>query len=718
MFILKIVDKIGIAIAWITLWIVSGVYNVAAFGFKVFLILAEGRLVGTEDYMAVVNNIYTIIGVVMLFIIAFMLLKIMVDPDEKKGTAAVKKTIINLITSIVGVTLLAPIFDFAYDVQFSIVRNNTIGKILGFNSGSSTASGVTEGAFQVVNGVYTAFFYPDCNASNINELQTCYENQAIGDRNYQDYVDDAELWGNFSRYTEADKAVYEGEINYNFLMSLIGGLLLVYISVSYCFDMGLRLVKLAFYQVIAPIPILLRIVPDGKLSGMFSNWLKITATCFFEVFVRIIALYFCLFLCQVVMKSDDLSNVLVQHNVLTYLFVKAFIFMGLITFMRQAPKLIAQVTGLDSGNMSLGIRDKLAAGGAFAAGAIIGGGITSGVRNASNSFQKNFEKGADGKWHKKAGVTGGKVAKSVFTGAGSTIAGLVSGGVRSGKAGLNAKSAADMRSSTVKGAQSATDARNKRAKYKADHGGTLGGVIKGRFNDTLESAGRYFGFEEDYSQLQAEQSSSDTFLQSKKRIDAIAEDYITKHKNEFSIGLTSEQEEMVKKLKLKKQYAKHQKDKDAFQKQIDDIIAPTRLDVMEAKIKAAEKSGDAVAIAEATNAYNLAFKKFKDGFATTIFTHVDSKGEPATKEMLAVQAELDIINNKLSEEINSNVVQMLRNGYSQDGKVIVNGQKGDVTSTNAADFLKELKNAAEVTSSQIAAERQRLEMRQKKSDGK
>lgn len=55
------------------------------------------------------------------------------------------------------------------------------------------------------------------------------------------------------------------------------------------------------------------------------------------------------------------------------LIAKALIIMGVVIFMRQAPKLIGDMFHLDSGSMKLGLMDKLAMGGALAAGATIGG---------------------------------------------------------------------------------------------------------------------------------------------------------------------------------------------------------------------------------------------------------------------------------------------------------------------------------------------------------
>ncbi len=500
------------------LWIVSGIYHVAAFVFELFLILASGQLLEADAYETIITNFYIILGIIMLFALAFSLLKGMVNPDDQKqGASAVKKVIVNIITSAILMAVLPSIFSFAYDFQDAVINGqNTIGKFFGYGSASSTDTPteqsnlqkVQQGAYQIVNGVFTAFF-------NVNgdycsdkvatagsktakeQIIYCQEN-TIGDdgESFDTISSYVERTGSFGTYGGFAENIDDNEMDFNFLLSLIAGLLLIYIGVSYCFDMALRLVKLVFFQLIAPIPIFFRIIPDSKLSGVFNTWTKKTLSCYLEVYVRIFIFYFVIYLCNQMIQAPFLSSDIYEYGWFLAFLARAFILMGLVTFMRQAPKLFAEITGIDSGNMSLGIRDKLAAGGAFAAGAILGGGATALTRNAVNAgrnVKNKFEKGEDGKWHRKEGVRKRDIAAGIAGGFASTIAGGFSGAARSAKGGWGAKSAGDMKSSAASGAAKAVNVRDKRAAYKASHGGTLGGVIKGHAMDTLQGVGEWAG---------------------------------------------------------------------------------------------------------------------------------------------------------------------------------------------------------------------------------
>ena len=485
------------------IWMASGIYHVSAFVFELFLILASGQVLDADAYETIITNFYIILGIIMLFALAFSLLKGIVSPDDQKqGASAVKKVIVNIITSAIIMAVLPTVFSFAYDFQDSVINSqNTIGKFFGYGGTGETPSSqsnlqkVKLGAYQIVNGVFTAFFgingeYCDQLVAESGEVLTtqkdkiiyCRENtMSDEDESYDTMTNYVDRTGSFGSYGAFSDNVDENEIDFNFLLSLVAGFLLIYVGVSYCFDMAIRLVKLVFFQLIAPIPIFFRIIPDGKLSGVFGTWMKKTISCYLEVYVRIFIFYFVIYLCNQMMQAPFLSNEIYEYGWFLAALARAFVLMGLITFMRQAPKLFGEITGIDSGNMSLGIRDKLAAGGAFTAGAILGGGVSALTRNATNGFRnvKNkFEKGEDGKWHRKEGVRKRDIASGIAGGLASTFAGGVSGAVRSGKAGWSAKSAGDMKASASSGAAKAVSARDKRAAYKASHGGRLIGIEK------------------------------------------------------------------------------------------------------------------------------------------------------------------------------------------------------------------------------------------------
>lgn len=324
--------------------------------------------------------------------------------------------------------------------------------------------------------------------------------------------------GEFNRITSFAENITGGELHYTPVISTIAAIFLLYMMFSFCLDLGVRAVKLIFFQLMAPICFLISVIPKKK--DLLNNWFKLVLTTWLEVFVRI----FCV--CGVVLFISMLDYDSLKNNFST--FATAILILGIVTFAKQLPKLFSQVTGIDSGNMKLGIKEKLAEGGAFTAGAIIGGGATAFARNAVNAgrnFMGNYEKDANGKWKRKKEVTNWDLIKSGISGAGSIAAGTASAQFRSGKAGLNAKSFGDMKKAASKGAKDAVQAREERALYKSRHGGNVVGAMVGHVTDAVDSVGMWAGFN-NIEDLVAKQKTIKEIQSQRKAIDNEAFDII------------------------------------------------------------------------------------------------------------------------------------------------------------------------------------------------
>lgn len=389
------------------IWIITGIYHVIALIFQLFLILSTGTIIEPSTYQVLLSNIYVLLGVFLLFFVAFAFLKGMIDADDKKTTESTKKTIINFITSFVMIALLPTVFAFLFDLQTSIItRQNTIGKLFGYGSsseGTNTVSVPDEikvGSYQMVNGVMNAFLYvnPDengdisscTNVQTSSDLHNCEANVCSSDKamfvnfdasdpcgddkhSFNNTIAYVNQTGKFSSYRIFGEEIADGKVEFNFILALIGGIIVGYVAFSFCFDMALRMVKLAYYQIIAPIPIFMRIMPNSNMSGTFNTWTKKTLSCYFEVFIRVLVFYFAIFLVNAMMDSSLMANITDMAGWFMALLAKAFIIMGIVMFMKQAPKLISEITGIDSGSMKLGVKDKLKEGGFFAAANAVGG---------------------------------------------------------------------------------------------------------------------------------------------------------------------------------------------------------------------------------------------------------------------------------------------------------------------------------------------------------
>ena len=136
----KVVDGIASFFYTIFLWLNCIIYSFISFVYQIFLVLANGGdIFDKTSISGLVDRVYIILGVVVLFLVAYSLLRNMVNPDEAlKGKKSPVKTISNVVTSIALIALVPTIFDFVFSFQNSLLNYNVIGKIIaGTNTNDS-----------------------------------------------------------------------------------------------------------------------------------------------------------------------------------------------------------------------------------------------------------------------------------------------------------------------------------------------------------------------------------------------------------------------------------------------------------------------------------------------------------------------------------------------------------------------------------------------------
>lgn len=400
------------------------IYSFVSYVYQIFLFLAQGgKLIDDKFVGDLVDRIYIIIGVIMLFIIAYSLLKAMINPDETlKGKQSPVNIIKDVIISVALIALLPTIFEFVFNFQNSLLINNTIGKIIVGASGSGTsdpANTIRDGGYIMAEGVFKAFLHAnpefcDTKAEESNGVSESGQECKIIEvdnkgTTFGDLWDEARQATTFWALARVGPSILKGEVNYYFLIAPAAGIFVLFVLIQYCLDMALRLVKLAVYEVIAPIPIFARIIPNEQSKKVFSNWLKATLSTFTEVFIRIAILYFAVFLISTVRASlnDIFGTVFSGSARLDILLIaQALIIIGIIMFVKQAPEILKEITGLDSGKYGKSLMK-----GIGMMTATLGGGATAAIRTAVNDktntgFKKGFNAfkagmgaGAGGLWH-------------------------------------------------------------------------------------------------------------------------------------------------------------------------------------------------------------------------------------------------------------------------------------------------------------------------------
>lgn len=476
-------DALAEGLAGLALMLDGIVYWLVGVLFDLYAELAGATIINSQTYQDIANRFMTIIGVVMLFYLTYSLLKALVNPDELNKST--NKVVMNIIVSLILISVIPTIFDYAFQFQNAIIEDHVIDNLLLGSKNSSVTQVGKETAMTVFDSFITDNGEPEINKN----VSTTY----VGWRSLKTCIVDNSTSGcvhdeGFRHVSLLAPSVVAGDIDYIFIISTICGCFLVYVIASFCLDMGVRVIKLAFYQIISPIPILMRIIPEKK--SVFDNWLKAIIATYMEVFIRMFIMFIAIFFCSQINQG----NISILGTSDVGLFAKVVILLGIFAFAKQAPKLLGDVIGVDSGNIKLGIGGKLAAGGALGLGAALGAGATTGLRNLAHGYGNIAKAVHTGKI--------GDVNKAVWQTAWSSIAGAGSGFVRGGVAGRSAKNMSDMRKAAGTGAKGATTARDEREAYRASHGGFFGSMA-GHAMDTWKNAGDWLGggFEADEAKI-------------------------------------------------------------------------------------------------------------------------------------------------------------------------------------------------------------------------
>lgn len=371
----------------------SVVYSVSSWAYSIFYEISSSSLLSSLNLASASQRLYTLLGIFMLFRLAFSFIKYIINPEEmEKGTS---KLLTNLAVSLALIVSVPWIFNRAFALQNYIMDSNIIGNlIMGMDTTSisknddfnASSYGQTIGFL-----TFSAFYRPDSSIPQLspcNNLLTYYSDYVIpaGDRVVT--VDESVKMSDAAR-KEADKiaacinALNEPEIstgdteigtmlyiasqrqsiglyansallraqygntylmNYTYLVSTIAGGFLALLFLNFSFDVAIRNVKLCFLQIIAPIPIILNIEP-GEAKGdkkSLNWWVKECLQTYALLFIRVATVYFGVFLIELLFGSGLNFG---SEN--TSVWFKIFMILGILLFVKQVPDMLGKAFGID-----------------------------------------------------------------------------------------------------------------------------------------------------------------------------------------------------------------------------------------------------------------------------------------------------------------------------------------------------------------------------------
>ena len=346
----------------------SVLFNFIATLYDLLIAISRTSILTQGDISSFVARIEIMLGIFMLFKVSFSLITYIVNPDDfSDSSKGFGKLIKNSVISLVMLVLVPYAFQLAFNLQAKILDDNVLAKLLLGEriNGDNGATLIDTAGDQMAFYVMLPFFSPNYSVKDLAECVNMVDTDgsfnpsceaALKDAgldspdldNYTHGIENKSLGLTFRTDTavsltkeaknEGDKADQHFVIDYQKPLSTITAVVVCLLLISFCIDVGVRSVKLAFLQLIYPIPVISYMDPKSGQDGMFTKWYKMCLSTFLSLFIRLLALYFGIY---IIAKVSDLGVYdIINGSQITNGWVKIFIIVGVLMFVKQLPKIL------------------------------------------------------------------------------------------------------------------------------------------------------------------------------------------------------------------------------------------------------------------------------------------------------------------------------------------------------------------------------------------
>ena len=470
--------------------------------YNLFIILCNGQIISSTMVQMVMKRVGYILGVIMLFIVLISVLQMILDPDKVNDKeTGVSSIIRKILIVIVMFGLSSYVFNLTYDIQKIVLgvnsdKSNVIQKIIlpfkfTYNSNDEFSSYLS-------SELFTSFYYVNKESYDETEFEEtgCLSEPNVIKLNIVNNGGIKDLQKCVNLKYDSNK---EYIMNFDELLSVIAGIFVVYILLIYCIKVGIRMVQIAFLQMISPMAFVSYLAP--KKDTMFNRWKNMYISTYLDVFIRVAIIS--LVVAMIGLITSD--SVMVKHadgtetneNVFwttmsenntqdidlddwkTKTFIKVVMIIALLEFGKRAPELLKEL---------------LPKGGAGSIGFGLGKKDNEGFFKTLGFGRKTAGLAAGVATGKAVGIIGG-VANG--KGIGGKIRGALAGGFTGGFRGA----AAGLKSKSIIG--SIGEARKRQAQANVRSAQRIANDV-GWLKDLGENAARGLGIDTSYGKLDRE----------------------------------------------------------------------------------------------------------------------------------------------------------------------------------------------------------------------
>lgn len=302
------------------------------------------------------KRIYIILGLVMVFKIMISFIQILIDPDtltdKEKGAGSVLKRVV---ISLVLIVLVPSIFSTARKIQTYVLP--IIPRVIMGVTAEDDGDGITtESKIGKLMAWYSFLPFFDyagtCNDGSIKSYDDT-------DNTSSSNVEISSVSEAFANINRKDKSCGEGDYHYVYnhkiIVSTIVGAYLVYTLVTVAVQVAVRAIKFGICEFIAPIPIASYIDPKTS-KQTFDKWVSTSIKVYLDLFIQLIVVYFVAFIFQTYFADGNNFKIIVENTGGSFwraTLVILFMIVGLLSFVKQFPKFLSDLLGLNtSGDMA------------------------------------------------------------------------------------------------------------------------------------------------------------------------------------------------------------------------------------------------------------------------------------------------------------------------------------------------------------------------------
>lgn len=403
----ELIFSVRSALRTLFLDLCSIVYKLIVVCYNVFERIGTANILqGSDIFQQIANRIGLILGLFMVFRITFLFIQYIINPDDmtdkSKGIGNIVKRVL---ISVVLLGSVSEMFNLAFKFQNLLIEDNVIPNII-FNEseydtenfGSRLSSMLFFSFFRYEEDEENEMSNVEMNraAQDCIKLEEAMKIDVENNNNYElvfSCVDAKAEYTNHATGETEEKFVYT--FDGGGLLALAVGLFTLYSIFIFTIQVGVRLIQLAYLQLISPVPIMMYIAPKGEEK--LKKWGSQCLTTFLDYFLRSAIIYFVVFLINILMNSRDSGiDEIWTGNTGTDAYILIILIIALFTFARKVPNLLKEIfpslggaASFDYGlRMSNEAQRTLRAGAGFATGAVVGF-LGNGIGRAVASYREN-----------------------------------------------------------------------------------------------------------------------------------------------------------------------------------------------------------------------------------------------------------------------------------------------------------------------------------------